>query len=181
MVTVAGCLLLSEAVANCSKLIYVNLGSCIPTSEAGNCEELGVAIANFTKTSKTFALAEFIFAQNSIIGIPIIRWESLNKDINQHLSKLNLSNCMLGSAACNPLSRIIQKCVKLTYLNLRWNKFNADAISQIIDILNTPEMKYNSTFIKICYLTNNKMIDAFVIESENGYLESTSKIDENKT
>ena len=135
MVTVAGCLLLSEAVANCSKLIYVNLGSCIPTSEAGNCEELGVAIANFTKTSKTFALAEFIFAQNSIIGIPIIRWESLNKDINQHLSKLNLSNCMLGSAACNPLSRIIQKCVKLTYLNLRWNKFNADAISQIIDIL----------------------------------------------
>ena len=59
--------------------------------------------------------------------------------------------------------------------------FRSILISQIIDILNTPEMKYNSTFIKICYLTNNKMIDAFVIESENGYLESTSKIDENKT
>ena len=68
-----------------------------------------------------------------------------------------------------------------TYVYGKLCVFRSISISQIIDILNTPEMKYNSTFIKICYLTNNKMIYAFVIESENGYLESTSKIDKNKT
>jgi hypothetical protein len=135
MITVAGCLLLSEAVVNCSKLMYVNLGSCIPTSESGNCEELGVAIANFTITSKTLTVAEFILSHNSLIGIPIIHWDSMHTDVNQHLSKLDLSHCMLGSAACNPLSRVVQKCAKLTSLNLQWNKFNGDAICRLLDIL----------------------------------------------
>jgi hypothetical protein len=46
--------------------------------------------------------------------------------------------------------------------------FRSISISQIIDILNTPEMKFNSTFVKMCCLTNNKMIDAFVLGYENG-------------
>jgi hypothetical protein len=92
MVGVAGCLMLSEAVANCSKLEHVNLGFCIPKSELGNCEDLGRAIANFTKASQPLALAELILFNNSIVGIPIISWESLLIDVNLHLTKLDLGN-----------------------------------------------------------------------------------------
>lgn len=133
MLTVAGCLLLSEAVSYCSKLQYLNIGSCIPTSESGNCEEFGTAISNFSKSS--LSLSELNLSNNSIIGIPIIRWDSLQSDVNQNLSKLDLSNCMLGSAACNPLSRVIDKLVGLKYLNIRWNKFNGDAVCNLVHVL----------------------------------------------
>jgi Ran GTPase-activating protein (RanGAP) involved in mRNA processing and transport len=135
MITVAGILLMSEAVANCSKLEYVNVGSCIPTSESGNCEEMGLAIINFTHSSKALRVTELILSNNSIIGIPIISWDSVQTGVNEHLTKLDLGQCNLGSAACIPLSRAIQKLVKLTSLNLRWNNFNGDAICKLLDVL----------------------------------------------
>jgi hypothetical protein len=133
MVTVAGCLLLSEAVLSCSKLQYLNIGSCIPTSESGNCEEFGSAISNFSKSS--LSLSELNLSNNSIIGIPIIRWSCLQSDVNQNLSKLDLSYCLLGSAACIPLSLVIHKLVGLKYLNMRWNKFNGDAVCNLLHVL----------------------------------------------
>jgi hypothetical protein len=135
MVGVAGCLILSEAVMHCSNLEYVNIGSCVPQSELGNCEELGIAIANFTKPNKMLALIELNLSKNGIIGIPIICWNSLQTEVNRHLSKLDLSHCSLGSAACHPLSQAIQKLAKLTSLNLRWNKFHGDSICELIEVL----------------------------------------------
>lgn len=52
--------------------------------------------------------------------------------------------------------------------------FRSISIAQIIETLNIPDelqpegLIFNSTFVKICCLTNNKMVDAFVLGCVNG-------------
>lgn len=52
--------------------------------------------------------------------------------------------------------------------------FRSISIAQIIETLNIPDelqperLKFNSTLVRICCLTNNKMVDAFVLGCENG-------------